>query len=226
MSDDVIGLGSQEVMSGGRAPRYKGETGVTDRIALVWFAVDDDGNPKMSKEDEPRIKRDFIHYLEDLGYVSDCPYLTQKRGQPKIRLGTAIVVYKTDNDGEFPKDGEGNPQFSGFDVMTWEFGRDKYKSLSKIHKQFPLTYHDVLVTCEDSNYQRMSFTPCAGEAVWRKNPKLRQKVLDKVEEIKDQISLGREVPVERLREYFGEDDIATPEVAEDVEDYEDLLGDL
>lgn len=225
MTEETIGLDDEDLLSNNRPDRYKGEDGVVDRISFCWFATDADGDPLMSKEDTPRFRKDSVHWLDGMGYAKDNSYLRSKKGSPKDRIGTVIVVYRTDSEGNFPTNEEGKRQF-GYDIKTWEFGRDKYKQLVKLNSEWPLSYHDIKADCEDESWQRFNFTPCKGEAIWRKKEKVRNEVLEAAREYADQISIGREIPKEELREYFGEDDIESPEVSENVDEYDELLDDI
>ena len=46
-------------------------------------------------------------------------------------------------------------------VQPWIFSADKYNVIKKSHKRFPLTKHDLLMSCpaDGGQYQKLTFTP-------------------------------------------------------------------
>lgn len=76
-----------------------------------------------------------------------------KRRLAKFRLATNVLVYKQDL--------QGNP-VEPFDVMIaiWKFDRDKYGAIRNIIKEWgDPTKYDLLVSCTDEQFQKVSFAP-------------------------------------------------------------------
>jgi hypothetical protein len=198
MSDFIgFGLNDKEVLNNGQLERYKGKEGQVDRISLVWFYMDEDGNPRMGDGDTPKFARASYHYVPGLGYILPKGEFTAKKfGAPKTRLATYIVKYRTDRSGK--------PQAPfEYELMEWQFGPDKFQLLSNINDEFPLVKHDIKVTCSGEQYQKLSFTATAGEALWKKNEEFRAEILRKVAE-HGEMSLARDVSIEEIKNSLGE----------------------
>lgn len=88
--------------------------------------------------------------------------LTEKFGQPKLRLGTIIVHYDTDPMGNMLPNG-------GYKLEAFTIGVDKFNLLKARHGEWPLTQHDLVVTCTEPAYQKLDFQP-ARECLWRAAP--------------------------------------------------------
>lgn len=227
MSEEFIGFGKDDkkVITGGRMERYKGKKNHTDRISLVWFYKDDQGNYRMGEGDTPKFKMALYHYAPGLGYIaSKGEYTTQKFGPPKRRIGTILVRYTTDRNGSLKKDSEGK-HILDFEVLEWQFGEDKYRLLATIHEEFPLTTHDIKATCTDDQFQKLSFTACNGQALWQRSDVLKKQVLERVAEMEHQLSLCRDLSVQEIKEHFGEGEDAVPDVSSDI-NYDDLIDDI
>jgi hypothetical protein len=211
-----FGKNDRSVMSGGDLEFYKGERNRTDLISLCWFFEDEKtGEYQMGREDTPKFLSGEIHYVKGLGYILDNPYLRDKLGPPKRKIGTFVVHYRTDKQGNLMKPFE-------YEVKPWTFGEDKFRQLAEINKDFPLTSHDIKVVCTDDQFQKMTFYPSPKESVWRMKDSLRDEVLSTVKSLSARLSIGREVPLDDLKEHFGDSRSPVPDVSSDV-GYDDLL---
>lgn len=215
MSIIGFGKGDRKIMTGGDLTNYKGEKGRKDVISLCWFFVDDDGNIQIGDNATPKMTAAEIHYIKGMGYVLDNDYLRDKLGVPKRKIGTFVVHYRTDRHGNFTKPLE-------YDVKPWTFGEDKYRRLAGIHGRFNLTMNDIEVSCDDDTYQKLQFTPIPGGAVWQKKESLKNEILQTVADIQHKLNIGREVPLEDLKDHFGDDHGIVPDTATTV-DYDDLM---
>jgi len=229
MSDveELIGFGKEDkkVMTGGRVERYKGKKNHTDRIAIVWFFRNSDGEYQMGEGATPKFKMANYHYAQGLGYIaSKGEYTTAKFGAPKRRIGTFVLKYKTDRNGSLSKDANGKPQLD-FEILEWQFGEDKYRLLATIHEEFPLTQHDIKVTCTDDQYQKLSFTACNGVALWQRKDEIKQMVLDRVRDQEASLSICRDLSIEEIKQHYGEDEAVVSDVSSDI-DYDDLMDDI
>lgn len=207
MSEEMfIGFGKDDgkLVSGGRSEKYKGKKNQTDRIAFVWVYRDANGNPCLGEKDTPKFKMVNYHYVPSLGYImAKGDFTTQRFGPPKRRIGTFVLKYKTDRQGTLLKDANGSPQID-FDILEWQLGEDKYRLLASIHEEFPLCGHDLKVTCTDEQFQKLSFAPCAGQAIWQRNEAVRNRVLERVAEMERFMSLCRDMSIEEIKQKLNE----------------------
>lgn len=225
MSDDIIGFGEGDkaVLSGGKAEKYKGRTGEKDRIALCWLFTDDQGKPQFGGT--PKFKSVNTHYVNGLGYFESMGEATSSRfGAPKRRIGTFVVHYRTDKQGQLFKGESGKP-IVDLEVKEWSLNESKYRTLYGIHQEFNLTQCDLRVECTDATFQNMTFTPTNGEALWLRDPEVRQRVLDEVAALAPQMSLARKLTLEEIKDHLGEGESVVANVSSDV-DYDDLMDDL
>lgn len=128
--------------------RYKASTAKVDRISFLTKKV---------------IAVKF-HYMENVGSIicfgGKCCDIG---GVPTIRYLFPVAVYSTDS--------EGNISGKKVELKILAAGDDLYKSIMTINKgtmQYGgIDHADLLVTCTDDKYQKISLT-FAGPAVWRK----------------------------------------------------------
>lgn len=72
-------------------------------------------------------------------------------GDPSPRFGTVIMLYKTDQIGNI----------TGYELVSWVFGPDKYPQLKNIHKEWKLKERDLIVECVEENFQKWLIQPAA-----------------------------------------------------------------
>lgn len=219
MSGNLIGFGKNDkkIMSGGDVEYYRGERNRTDLISFCWFYKDEaTGEYQMGEDHTPKMVAEEIHYIKGKGYILDNDYLRDKLGPPKRKIGTFIVQYRTDRKGNPLKPFE-------YDVKPWTFGEDKYRKMANLHGDFPLTKYDLKVDCEDDTFQKLTFRISPKEAIWQQRDSLKQEILETVEAMEDRLSIGREVPLDELKDHFGDDVSPAPDASSDV-DYDDLMA--
>lgn len=127
--------------------KYKASTSKVDRISFLTKKV---------------IALKF-HYIDGVGSIvcfnGKC---CEMGGTPQVRYLFPIAVYSTDSDG--------NISGKKVELKVLSAGEDLYKSIMTINKgtsQYGGIDHvDLLVTCTDDKYQKLSLT-FAGNAVWR-----------------------------------------------------------
>lgn len=199
-----IGQGDENVSS--KSEKYKGETGRTDRISFAWWPGIDQGRPDMDAK-TPQFIGAPRNYIEGVGYfINKGPEYTRIAGgnAPRMAIATVIIKWPTDRKGTLDlqrlKDGE-------FQVMPWIFSEDKYNAFNPIHTEFPFGKHDLTVSCTDTKYQKMTFSPCK-ENMLRKlyeaNPDspVVQKILTQVQAVLSNIQgeIGRDLTLDQIRE--------------------------
>lgn len=176
---------------------WKPEQGKTYRIAIAWI-----------EKGVPQLIHEQTHFVNGLGNVKHQPgfeKITKK--QPSTRVGTVIMVFTTDRDGELLKDDNGKPVLSNYQIMPWLFSSLKYQELAKLHKKWDLSKHDLSVECTDAQYMKLVIQPHQ-ESIFTKmltskqwGEKLKTEITEKVEQVKNMVA--REVTVDELREALG-----------------------
>jgi hypothetical protein len=145
---------------GRRGKRFKGEGGRTYRLSFAWWeGLDedrfdlDDNNPLFTGKDRV--------YIEGCGYIEAThPDIVKysKDGKPaRTSIATVVVKWPTKPQGSLDeqrfKDGD-------YEVLPWIFGEDKYKSFGPVNEEFNFGSHDLKAQCTDTQFQKMTFTPC------------------------------------------------------------------
>lgn len=109
-----------------------------------------------------------MHYLEGIGSIvcfnGKC---CEVAGTPMVRYLFPIVVYTTDSDG--------NISGGKVTLQMLSVGEEIYKTIITISKSCApmggIDHVDLLVTCTDESYQKMTFVQ-AGPAAWRQYPQI------------------------------------------------------
>lgn len=131
-----------------------------------------------NEQGSPLIKRSYYFYDQ----VSQTMFLapqnkdllalcTEKLGEPKIRFGSPVVQYQTDQFGNVP-------QGYGWSVFAFIFSTDKFPPLRNLHKEWGLQNHDIIAQCTEAKYQKWTMNP-ARECLFRMDPNLAQTVHEK-----------------------------------------------
>ena len=232
-ADFTFGAGDDVV--GKKSKRFKADGGRTYRASFVWFTeYDDDGLP--TENAQIKFTGCETIYNPKCGYVlidntNRTAMLDLLKKQPKQRIATVIVVWPTDKDGDL--DAASIKAGKGWTVHPWVFDPGKYQNIGKIHKRFPLTNHDLSMSCppDGAQFQKLNFTP-EGDSILRKylassNEALREvaaKILKEARQITEGIQrdLARPMTVDEVREGLGED-VASPTGNHAAADVDDLL---
>jgi hypothetical protein len=163
MQEFGFGAGDEGLSS--RGSRFKGKEGETYRVSFVWWEGLDTGKPELDAE-TPKFIGCKRLYLAGVGYFQDKgpEYVKLAGSQSKFNIATIICVWPTDSHGALDKkrfaDGD-------FKVQSWVFGQDKYRNIGQNHSEFPLGKHDLSLSCTDTQYQKMTISPCR-ESLFRK----------------------------------------------------------
>jgi hypothetical protein len=224
MSDDFISFGvNDDDVSGRRREEFKGKTGKTDRIALCWFKKDSSGHYVINSGTIPLFKKAEIHFHPSLGYFEDLGVETQKLfGTPKTKLLTIVIKYPTDLDGKLDK----SAFLSGeFKILPWKLAPDKFRALKSINDEFPLVTTDLKVSCSDEKFQKMTFSACAGKALWMENEDIRKRVLNEVSLLELKVDLGRRYTLDEIKIKLGQETAPAPDATSGL-GADDLLASL
>lgn len=227
-----FGFGRDDDNIGGPKKRFKAQEGRRYRISFGWWKGVDDGDLKM---DAPTCE--FVgaprNYIPGVGYVINRgPEYTKIAGEPpRMSIGTIIVVWPLDSKGNLDKNAIAN---GDVDVQPWIFSQDKYKALEPIHKEFHFGQHDVTINCTDTQYQKMTFSPCKDSIL----AKVKEKGGSLYENLVGQIALvaaniqgeiGREMTLDQIREKMSGNSTggaSTPAPAVATEDIDNLVDNL
>lgn len=109
------------------------------------------------------------HYREGLGsYLCWGGKCCEVDGLSRVKYLLPVVVYDTDRRGA--------PISTKLDYKVLSIGKDQYDDiLTVVDLNGEVTQFDLLVTCKDEQYQKISFT-LAGNARWKKNAKMVKEV--------------------------------------------------
>lgn len=156
------------------------------------------------------------HFDEDVGsfrcFGGKC---CEKLGLPDVRYLFPIVVYDTNK--------RGIPTSKEVDVKVLKLSRDLYRSLIDKHEATgDISTKDILVTCNDEEYQRVTFT-VAGNAKWLQDKEVKKHVYnfwkDNNEYFLD--AIARKISEEDYIQQKGLDTI--DEQMDDDEDFDDVF---
>ena len=199
-------FGENDSNIGSKTKRFKAEGGHTYRVSFGWWkdTNKDTGFPVM--KGAPQFTGASVHYIPNVGYVvNQGPEYTKLAGEPpRTRIGTVLIVWPTLKDGTIDKGRLGS---GDVEVLPWIFSGDKYRSLQQIHKEFPFGEHDVTFSCTDTQFQKMTFSPCKDSLIRKMldNPNAKAMVdsifadvTRIIEGIRNEI--GRELTIEQVRE--------------------------
>lgn len=105
------------------------------------------------------------HYREGLGsYLCFGGACCDKDGLARIKYLFPVNVYDTDR--------KGSPVSKDLQRKVLAIGSDQYEDIrTMMELNGDITAYDILVTCKDEKYQKISFT-LAGTARWRKSKKM------------------------------------------------------
>lgn len=233
--DFTFGSGDATV-GGGNSKRFKAEKDRTYRTTLVWFTdYKEDGT--IGEDANVAFTGCERLYKQGVGYVlinnsNRQAMLELLGGKPKQQIATVICVWPTDRDGEL--DIHEYKKGKGWKVQPWTFSPDKYHTIGKNNKRFPLIRHDLSLSCTDAQFQKMTFTPEGENLLLKylnaKDAGLRKAGLDIIAQAR-QISKGlkrdlaRDLSVSEVREKLGED-APSPTGAHTSENVDALLDDV
>jgi len=169
-------------------PRAKFNEGVKERIAVLTTSV-------------VFVK---LHYHEETGYffcfeARCCDIL----GLPTTRAVIPIIRYDSDKRGK--------PVSKEFTVEVLRVGQSVYDNLMTIHdlrqdEGGSITEADILVTCNDEQYQDITFN-VAGKALWRRDKGMAKEVINYWKDNKKHLTegLGRRLNEEDMLIALGYD---------------------
>ena len=170
MADDVLHFGFEnEDIKGGIYDKYKGKKGEVHRGSLIFT------DPKAM----------FVgakaHFKERY-FLCKKSVCCDKLGAPKWRVASVFIKYGTDKQGNVKMP-------FGYELFPWFFSETTFIKLKNINTEFPLTTHDIKISCTNEEYQHLDITPC-NESIWQAKEEFKKKVLDEAKPVWDYIKKG------------------------------------
>jgi hypothetical protein len=238
-------IGSGDEVVGKVIKRFKLKDDTTYRVTFAWFsvlgengwddaaAINDDGT--LNPDAQIRFTGCERIYKENVGYILYKGPAYAVFGQPKQTVGTILVVWPTDKEGDL--DATSFAAGKGYAVQPWLFSPAKYDTIKKSHKRFPLMGHDMSLACpaDGGQFQKVTFTPepenLFQKLLASKKPEIRDivtKILADVAAVSKTIhgEMARDMTIDQIREKLGED-VETPTGSSGGgKDVEDLLNDV
>jgi len=209
MSNGYIELtfGENDDQIGSNMSRFKAKGGESYRVSLAWWPIKEDGSLEMEGA-TPKFIAAMRNYIPGVGYVMNKgPEYTKLAGkEPKPNVTTVVVVWPTTKAGDLDK--ERFNKGEGIDVSIWTISKEKYQSIKKIAGNgFPYSKFDLSIDCSDTQYQKMSFTPCQENLLKKilgssKAKKLGDRLLEQIKAAIDAApnELAKELTIDQIRE--------------------------
>lgn len=147
---------------GNKQKPWKAEAGRSYRLSFAWFPISDGGMLEMGQADSGLAPKFFggpTNFIPGAGCVmNQGPEWTKLAGEPpRTRIATVMVIWPVDSKGTLDK---ARIQAGDFEVVPWVISGDKYRNLEQLHREFPFNEHDITVNCTDTQFQKLTFSPC------------------------------------------------------------------
>jgi len=221
MPDDIEEIGfDDESVEVFEVEYFKGRKGYRDRVAFPLVGA--------GKGDAtvPLILKARVHFKEGFGYFL-CRSTSEKKeiccetlGDPGLRFGCIIVHYYTEKSGKPKKP-------LGYDLKFWYFSDKKFDKLRSLNDEFPLAERDLIISCDNDEWQHLDFTPCK-ESIIRLKEDFFGKVEEQAKKMKPDLKkrLAKSRTIEELREEFGLEAASGSIDESDIGDYSDVLEEI
>jgi hypothetical protein len=155
-----------------------------DEVARIAFLLfNDAGSPQFKSSQSfstpfnpapQAVNVSFIAPKDNQQLFQAC---VNRMGEPKLKFGTIVLQYNTDQYG--------NVLDAKYKLIAYIFGSDKWNQLKPLHKEWGLQEHDLIMTCADPNFQKISFQP-AKDALWKQmSPAMQAEVIGKARQLYD-----------------------------------------
>jgi hypothetical protein len=256
MSDGFLDftIGENDDKIGKKTKKFTVEDGRSYRVSFAWVSLPkkNDKGDVVGWDDRAAITPDGkIHtearirftgcerlYKQGVGYFLYKGPAYAQFGQPRQYVATILVVWPTSKDGDL--DAASYKAGKGWTVQPWIFSTDKYNTITKSHKRFPLTKHDMALECPigGSQYQKVTFTP-EGESLLAKlmesgkpeHKAVVDKIFAEVRALSENIhrEMARDLTIDQIKEALGES-VETPTGSSggshSAKNVDDILGNV
>jgi len=186
--------------------KYRAKAGNTDRVAILYTDP-----AKMFKGAKTHFKDRFFLCKSTKNKKEICCLHSYENNRPKYRIAAVIIVYELVNK-------DGKTKLKDYEVLPWIFSEKMYSKLSAADKEFPLSEHDIKLTCTNEDFQTIDVTPCK-ESLWSGNEELKKKVLEEAENYFEDVgrNLAADLGISEIRELLGIDAPGSDDAATDVD---------
>ena len=154
---ETFGFGEGDDKVSQKKPYFKGREGEKYRVSLAWWDRKKDGTLDLDVS-TPKFTGVMRVYIPGCWYVkaSSEEVASYAEKPPKLAIGTIVVKWPTDKNGILDKE-----RFArgDYEVMYWVISKDKYDAIKPIHAEWHLGNSDLSVTCADTQFQKMTFSP-------------------------------------------------------------------
>lgn len=193
-------------IEGQRFRKYKNKEGNTDRIGIVYE------DPKvMFKGLKAHFSEKYFGCKSTEKQKEVCCTHAYAGNKPRYRIAAVIIVYDL-----ITKDGK--QKLKDYEIIPWIFGEGMYGKLSAADKEFPLSSHDIKLTCKNEEYQNMDIQSCR-ESIWGSNKELREKILKEAQTMLEERgrNLASDLSLTEIRDLLGVDTAGSEDAAMDVD---------
>lgn len=196
-----FGFGDGDSGLGSKSKRFKAKEGEKYRVSFVWWPGSEESKPNMDAV-TPKFIGCKRLYIQGVGYFIDKgPEFSKAAGATsKMYAATLICKWPVDQNGALDK---GRFQSGEFEVMPWVMSIDKYRNIEQNHREFPLGQHDLTIACTDTQYQKMTLSPCR-ENLFRKllEKEKAGPVIEATRQLLSSINteLAQDLTIEQIRE--------------------------
>ena len=223
--DFTFGEGDKNL--GRKSKKFNPEAGKSYNVSFVWYKGHNaDGTPDLKKG--VRFVSCERIYKEGVGYILYKSPAYAEFGTPRTAISTIIALWPSTRDGHID-----HARLNEVEILPWIFSTDKYEELTRNNSRFPLVDFDYLITCTDSKFKKLSFTPdreCMMATLRNKNTDksnaFLKSIYSDVEATANNIrrELARDLSLDEIREKLGMD-VAAP-TNRSSGDADSLLDDL
>lgn len=153
-------MGENDENVGKRTKRFSAEAGRTYRVTFVSFSKYDEATGLPTEDASVKFAGCDRIYIKGVGNVivdATNAAAMAEFGTAKQAVASIICVWPTDKEGDL--DEASYTAGKGWSLHPWIIGADKYQTIRTGHKKFSLRNYDLSLTCTDSGFQKMTFTP-------------------------------------------------------------------
>jgi hypothetical protein len=126
-----------------------------------------------------------------------CTHIWEGR-VPRYRIGCIIIKY------DIEKNTDGKIKIKSYELIPWLFWESMYNKLKSIDAEFPITKHDLKLSCTNADYQLIDITPYK-ESIWSSSKEMQNKVIKEAEPLFNSIKeqLAKELSISEIEEVLG-----------------------
>jgi len=142
-----------------------------EKARLAFLVFNDSGSPQLKKVDYfyDKAANAIWNVPKNPEVLKAC---IAKYGEPKIKFGGIVMHYETDQHGNVLPT-------NNFKLEAWTFSRDKWPVIQGIHKEWGLANHDLILTCTEPEFQKISIAVARDCLFKAADPNIVREILEK-----------------------------------------------